>query len=545
MKKKFIGVALLTFAVLVIGIGVLSSDAHAGATIIIQNNDGTGEGFNDPTPWTPTGGNPATTLGQARLNAFQYAADIWAQCLSSSVTILVRAQMNPQFCNTGSAVLGSAGATTVHRDFAGALQAATWYSQALANSLAGADLSPADPDINATFNSNLNGDPGCLGGIGWYYGFDRNPGGDIDFVTVVLHEIGHGLGFQTFVNLGSGTKLAGFNDTYMLNLEHLGAVPPDYPNMTDAQRVTASISDPDLVWVGGSVTAEHPNVPITLGLNGVYMRIHAPNPQAPGSSVSHWSSGVGPNEVMEPAYTGANHDPSLALFLMEDIGWALDPNCFCPATPTTLANADTHTVDVAASIWTLRVELDNAGSNDALNVQATMSNGPAWLNILDANCSYGTIVAGTSSFGTPDSYRLDISGWPGGSFFVDLDVSRQDDCGNIYNDVFRQELDPSNLPTAVGDFTAVSGLEQNVPNPFNPETQITYRIAGEELVTLTVYDVSGKRVRTLVNKRQPAGVYTATWNGRDDRGNPVSSGVFFYRMSAGGFEQTRRMVLLK
>jgi hypothetical protein len=300
------------------------------ATIVVVNNDAPGEGFNDPTPFAPVGGNPSTTLGAARLFAFQHAADIWGELLESNVVIEVGAQMNPQFCDPGSAVLGSAGAETVHRDFVGAIETSTWYSQALANSLAGVDLAPGTPDIGATFNSNLNGNPGCLGGTGWYYGIDQNPGGDIDFVTVVMHEIGHGLGFQTFVSLGTGAKFQGFNDTYMLNLEHHFANPSDYASMSNAQRVAASTSDPNLHWIGLFVLSEAPGI-LTAGISNGHVRAHGPNPQQPGSSVSHWSPALAPNELMEPFYTGPNHDPSLALILMKDIGWRLREQDQCVA----------------------------------------------------------------------------------------------------------------------------------------------------------------------------------------------------------------------
>jgi hypothetical protein len=219
-----------TTVVLVIAVVVgIAGDAGAQATFVIEVMDGAGEGFNDPTPWTPTGGNPATTLGQARLNAFQYAADIWASCLTSSEPIVVQARMDPQTCTATSAVLGAAGPVTVYADGGPPDPPMpipnTWYAQALANAIAGTDLVGGEPDIGATFNSNLNGDPGCLQGAGWYYGYDGNPpGNDIDFISVVLHEIGHGLGFQTFVNLASGegrnlTKaLAG--DANFFGLDH-------------------------------------------------------------------------------------------------------------------------------------------------------------------------------------------------------------------------------------------------------------------------------------------------------------------------------------
>jgi hypothetical protein len=89
-------------------------------------------------------------------------------------------------------------------------------------------------------------------------------------------------------------------------------------------------------------------------------------------------------------------------------------------------------------------------------------------------------------------------------------------------------------------------LGQNHPNPFNPVTRIEYWVPGSRgEVSLVIYDVRGARVRTLVNGERAAGRYTVEWDGRNDRGAPVGSGVYFYRMTAGRFADTRRMVLLK
>jgi flagellar hook assembly protein FlgD len=88
-------------------------------------------------------------------------------------------------------------------------------------------------------------------------------------------------------------------------------------------------------------------------------------------------------------------------------------------------------------------------------------------------------------------------------------------------------------------------LDQNVPNPFNPSTVIGYAIARDEQVTLTVYDVGGRKVRTLVNERQRADVYRVTWDGMTDAGVRAASGVYFYKLAAGKFTQTKKMVLLK
>jgi hypothetical protein len=530
------------FAGLAVALAAFAGGAHATATITVVNLDGAGEGFNDPTVVAPVGGNTGTTLGQQRLIAFQYAADLWGQLLNSGVTIVVNAQMNPLFCSPTSAVLGSAGTTTVHRDFSGAPVANTWYSQALANSLAGSDLS-GNADLSAQFNSNINGSAGCLGGLSWYYGLDANPGSDIDFVTVVLHEIGHGLGFQTFVNQ-SGQRFNGFNDTYMLNLQRIGASPSSYPAMTDGQRAAANISDPNLVWNGTSVTVEHPNVPVTAGLNSGLMRVHAPNPYQGGSSVSHWSSAVSPNELMEPSYTGANHDVSLALYLMEDIGWSLDVAC----TPALAAvvDSDTATVSQTASTWELQIEVLNTGPATAFGITAAITDGPPWLFVIDGTCAYGDLAASSTFFGL-DSYTLDISSWPpGGPFDVELTISWTDNCGNNYQDVRTVTLEPADLVTGADSGVAFrSRLEQNVPNPFNPTTLISYEVGDDAGVRLVVFDVSGRRVRTLVDRTQSAGRYQAVWDGRDEAGRTVSSGVYFYRLEAGAFTQTRRMVLLK
>src|SRR5262245_38213915 len=121
-----------TFMV-VAGTGLLLVAGVAGATTItIVNNDGVGEGFNDPTARAPVGGNPGTTLGAHRLCVFQQAAGIWAGSLQSNVEILVRSQFNPQTCTATSAVLGSAGPTTNHANFTNAPFPNAWYHQALA-----------------------------------------------------------------------------------------------------------------------------------------------------------------------------------------------------------------------------------------------------------------------------------------------------------------------------------------------------------------------------------------------------------------------------
>jgi uncharacterized repeat protein (TIGR01451 family) len=88
-------------------------------------------------------------------------------------------------------------------------------------------------------------------------------------------------------------------------------------------------------------------------------------------------------------------------------------------------------------------------------------------------------------------------------------------------------------------------IGQNHPNPFNPTTTIEYGLVSFEMVSINIYNARGELVRNLVNGRRAPGWYSVDWDGRDQRGNPVASGVYLSRMQAGSFSQTRKLVLLK
>ncbi|MHA7834514.1 MAG: PA domain-containing protein, partial [Algiphilus sp.] len=185
---------------MVLGLGMSAAQA---ANITIVPTDAPGEGFFDPTPFTPEGGNNATTLGQARLNVFRAAAEHWGSVVASNVEIEVEASFAPApetECSPSSGTLGAAGPGNFIAGFRGAPQANTFYPVALANALAGEDLDPGFADIVANFNGAVDTDPNCLTGVRFYYGFDHQGGSRaVDFYNTVMHEIGHGLGFTTLV----------------------------------------------------------------------------------------------------------------------------------------------------------------------------------------------------------------------------------------------------------------------------------------------------------------------------------------------------------
>lgn len=264
-NKKPAGIWRTLAAVGVAGSLALGAAAAQAAKIIIVNLNAAGVGFNDATPATPVGGNTGTTVGQQRLIAFTYAANLWGAKLTTNVAILINAQFSALTCTATTATLGSAGATSIFRDFPNAPKANTWYSYALANKLAGGYQGTSKaPQINANFNVNI-GNANCLAGQSWYYGLDSNEGTtQIDFVAVLQHEMAHGLGFQTFTSGTSGAFQSGFPSVW----DHFlygNTAGKFWKDMTAAERAASAISYNGLVWNGPLVTAAAPSV-LRLGV---------------------------------------------------------------------------------------------------------------------------------------------------------------------------------------------------------------------------------------------------------------------------------------
>ena len=98
---------------------------------------------------------------------------------------------------------------------------------------------------------------------------------------------------------------------------------------------------------------------------------------------------------------------------------------------------------------------------------------------------------------------------------------------------------------AAAEVPTVFTLSQNTPNPFNPSTAIAFALSRPERVRLTVYDALGREVALLASGNFSAGSHTVRWEGRDGRGNAVSSGVYLYRLEAGGKSEVRKMLLAR
>jgi hypothetical protein len=245
----------LNKSLLAVALSLAFCGVAQSADLKLQNNDPPGVGLNDPTPAAPVGGNTATTIGGQRQRVYQFAMALWGNVLGSNAEVLIRAGFPALTCTATSATLGSAGAVWVAND------ANFYYHGSLANALSGADINPGSPEISANFNPNL-GTPTCLAGSGWYLGLDgKTPPGKINFLNVVMHEIGHGLGVAGFISKTAGT-IPNFGS---------GALPDVYtakaydnitgksfidPTITSAQRAIAMRTPGATVWNGANVNQQ-------------------------------------------------------------------------------------------------------------------------------------------------------------------------------------------------------------------------------------------------------------------------------------------------
>jgi len=326
------------FIVILLLISLQSVSAFAGSFVISQ-----GAGFTDSTVVSPVGGNPGTTLGQQRANVFAQAALQWTNIAQPSVNITISASFASLFCDGSGVIFASGGSTTSARNFTGAVDANTWYPQSLKNHITSTTSGTA---ITITVNSNMGrASPACWDansdGVNdtWYYGYDHNPGANqFDLLNIVQHEIAHGLGFITLVNLdtadgttdgskyvGSGGSacVGGCDDIFMKFLrDH--SLNKLWPAMTNAERVASATDSGDLVWTGSNV--QHVKPVLTGGFKSGtnYPLLYAPSTLSSGSSVTHWNTNVtytgAKNELMEPS-PQLPFDMAITVALMRDLGW--------------------------------------------------------------------------------------------------------------------------------------------------------------------------------------------------------------------------------
>ena len=247
--------------------------------------------------------------------AFQFAVDIWTSKITSPVPIVVNANWTP----LSPGVLGSAGANNFDVNFPGAPFSDTLYQIALANKIAGTDLDPGGHDINANFNSAFPD---------WYFGIDGNtPFNQYDFVSVVLHELGHGLGFAGSMRVGSfcgsGNGCWGSGTVYPFIYDRFAV-------NGSSQLLISSFANysPELAaqLTSNNVFFNGPNAVKANG--GSNAKLYAPSPWKQGSSYSHLDEVFNntPDALMTYSISNgeARHNPgSVMLCMFKDLGWTV------------------------------------------------------------------------------------------------------------------------------------------------------------------------------------------------------------------------------
>ncbi|HKI77842.1 MAG TPA: T9SS type A sorting domain-containing protein, partial [Ignavibacteriaceae bacterium] len=171
--------------------------------------------------------------------------------------------------------------------------------------------------------------------------------------------------------------------------------------------------------------------------------------------------------------------------------------------------------------WSTATELNNYG----FDIERS-GNNTGWEKI--------GFVAGHGNSNSPHSYTFNDS--PDGGTTFNYRLKQIDFDGEFkYYDAITINL--SELSSAK--------LLQNAPNPFNPSTAIKFYVPTTEDVTIKIYDILGREIKTLLDKQTEAGYHVVYWNGNNTRGENVSSGIYLYRLTAGSFSQTKKMNLLK
>ncbi|MCC6650070.1 MAG: T9SS type A sorting domain-containing protein [Candidatus Eisenbacteria bacterium] len=551
---------------------VLAAPAFAAATITIINMDGPGEGFNDPTPAAAVGGNTGTTIGQQRLNCFQEAANIWGATLTSSVTIQIQAAFNPLTCTATSAVLGSAGPRFVEIndpsfDFQG-----YWYHEALANKEAGTDLTPPfgsdnGSDINAQFNSNL-GNAGCLTGSGWYYGFDHNEGALIDLVAVLLHEFGHGLGFSTTTSGSSGNYLNGppaapaVWDQFLYD-ETTGL---HWDENTAPQRVASAINTNNLTWDGANVTsgantflAHAPEMVVPYGSGSVSGNAAAFGPPltlggVAGQAVLVVDPVAPANDGCETPFTNAAAlAGKIAVIDRGVCGFAIKVKNaqLAGAIGVVLVNNVAGTFAPGGSDTSIHIPTIAITQAEGTTLKAAIAGGTTNVTLrLHPTTIAGVHPSGRVRMYSPNPFQsgssvshYDVSATPNLLMepAINADLTNNLDLTvNLFRDI-------GWLPSLLGvpgDGPAAHVTMASRPNPTRGLTSVHFELAVGEAVELTLFDVSGRKVRSLARGIFPAGAHDVAWDGLDGDGHRAAPGVYMARLKGARTQATQHIVLV-
>lgn len=458
----------------------------------------------------------------AAQNAFSFAADLWETHLESSQTITIEAR----FESLDEGVLGSAGPSLI-ADFGGGSLRDTWYASALAEAIAERDFTGADAEIFATFNSDFDN---------WYFGTDGNtPAGQFDFVSVVMHELGHGLGFTGSFDVDDGDPStntecngqAGFGcwgfeansgEVFPIIYDRFVEDENEVPLLDESAYPNPSIVLGDVLqseqvfFEADAVLSANDDVPVDL---------YAPSNFEPGSSFSHLDEESfrpgNPNSLMTPFLGRAEaiFSPGpVTCAIFQEIGWPLGPDCQgLLAGGLTVFDADL-VGEAAVLTWTI------SGAEDfsAFRIEQRFFEG-----------SFFEIGQVAATGMNTQTFEFRVDGLEPGRYGFRLVLVRDDGSTSLGPIV---EL----IVPLDGNYA----LTEVFPNPATGAAQLDLQVRQTQPVRADLYDAQGRHIATLADR---------IVQNRDrlrlaiDAGS-LAAGIYFVRVVGSDFAQTRTVVIL-
>ena len=185
-----------------------------------------------------------------------------------------------------------------------------------------------------------------------------------------------------------------------------------------------------------------------------------------------------------------------------------------------------------------------AGGRVTIEWTASEDNDFDYFRVYRGTTEYFDAAASTPIARIVDTKYTDDLSTTGEKYYYQ--ITAVDFSGNESNS--SEEISEDNVITSVDDIQAtpvVFGLQQNYPNPFNPTTRIRYQLPKNVKVSIMIYNILGTKVKALVDANESAGYHEIEWDGRDEFGRAVSSGVYIYRIMAGNFSDSKKMIFMK
>ena len=332
---------------------------------------------------------------------------------------------------------------------------------------------------------------------------------------VVDHEIGHTLGLLRTFNYGCGSEQHGYyvDDTSIHAYANWGCAEgtdscPDDPGLDPVDNLMNYVYSPECPMISFTVgQAER----ALWAINNWVPTILDSSREFPGETVvftkpdsADWTLPENQDRISANVWITRKHNQSIFNIAQED-GYS-----GAAGSPTGTLWADTTTAAADAGSYTNFVGMHGGSPQSIINDTISL--------YLPQDSLYFDVVF--------TSYTGQNNG--GGFSYIRTSVN------NSELDMDDEFLFPHNY-----------ALQQNFPNPFNPRTTIHYELPNQELVQIIIFNLLGHQVKRLVDGFRGAGVNSIVWDGTNDHGQPVSAGIYIYQLQAGGFLQTRKMILLK